>query len=130
MNKIWKDDQVKEMKTRFHHPSTSSFLFPSSLSVSTLVSSLPVRSFNLQRLQFGVFSVSKAQVLSYRQKSQIFEFMKCHLSGGKVWLRRTYEGELAKLEKAISKLATNDVKILGSYPGYLVRRAGSSKIRS
>jgi hypothetical protein len=32
---------------------------------------------------------------------------------------KTYEGELAKLEKAISKLATNDVKILGSYPGYL-----------
>jgi hypothetical protein len=32
---------------------------------------------------------------------------------------KTFEGEIAKLEKAIKKLATNDVKILGNYPGYL-----------
>jgi hypothetical protein len=32
---------------------------------------------------------------------------------------KTFNNEIAKLEKAISKLATNDVKLLGSYPGYL-----------
>jgi hypothetical protein len=32
---------------------------------------------------------------------------------------KTFNSEIAKLEKAISKLATNDVKLLGSYPGYL-----------
>jgi len=32
---------------------------------------------------------------------------------------KTVETEIAKLEKAIGKLATNDVKLLGSYPGYL-----------
>jgi hypothetical protein len=32
---------------------------------------------------------------------------------------KTFEGEIQKLEKAIKKLATNDVKLLGNYPGYL-----------
>ena len=87
----------------------------------------------LQSLTIAVWGVQCEQspgVILIGKKRQVFEFMNCHLSGGKVWLRRTYEGELAKLEKAISKLATNDVKILGSYPGYLVRRSGSSEIRS
>jgi hypothetical protein len=32
---------------------------------------------------------------------------------------KTFDTEIAKLEKAINKLAKNDVKPLGSYPGYL-----------
>jgi hypothetical protein len=32
---------------------------------------------------------------------------------------KTFETDIAKLEKAINKLTTNDVKPLGSYPGYL-----------
>jgi hypothetical protein len=32
---------------------------------------------------------------------------------------KTFESEIAKLERAVKKLATNDVKLLGSYPGYL-----------
>jgi hypothetical protein len=32
---------------------------------------------------------------------------------------KTFGGEITKLEKALAKLAKNDVKPLGSYPGYL-----------